>query len=108
MRLTGYQGTGWEIGAFTYQPNQLSDNLSKYELDLIGAFVPVNLKDINTHLKGLSHALKVAGLMYYAGYEHAKIILSDDNGAVEARVKMLQYFNHGTRSKFMGNICSRS
>ena len=98
MRLTGYQGT--ELGDWGFlptQPNHLSDNLSKYELDLIGAFVPVNLKDINTHLKGLSHALKVAGLMYYAGYKHAKIILSDDNGAVEARVK-----NAGNISSTMG------
>jgi inosose dehydratase len=88
MRATGYQGT--ELGDWGFlptQPNHLSQNLSKYELDLIGAFVPVNLKDSNTHLKGLAYALKVAGLMYYAGYENAKIVLADDNGAVEARVK---------------------
>ena len=35
--------------------------------------------------------------MYYAGYKHAKIILSDDNGAVEARVK-----NAGNISSTMG------
>ena len=88
MGATGYQGT--ELGDWGFlptQPNHLSQNLSKYELDLIGAFVPVNLKDSNTHLKGLAYALKVAGLMYYAGYENAKIVLADDNGAVEARVK---------------------
>ena len=88
MRATGYQGT--ELGDWGFlptQPNHLSQNLSKYELDLIGAFVPVNLKDSNTHLKGLAYALKVAGLMYYAGYENAKIVLADDNGIVEARVK---------------------
>ena len=88
MRATGYQGT--ELGDWGFlptQPNHLSQNLSKYELDLLGAFVPVNLKDSNTHLKGLAYALKVAGLMYYAGYENAKIVLADDNGAVEARVK---------------------
>jgi inosose dehydratase len=88
MRATGYQGT--ELGDWGFlptQPNHLSQNLSKYELDLIGAFVPVNLKDSNTHLKGLAYALKVAGLMYYAGYENANIVLADDNGAVEARVK---------------------
>ena len=88
MGATGYQGT--ELGDWGFlptQPNHLSQNLSKYELDLIGAFVPVNLTDSNTHLKGLAYALKVAGLMYYAGYENAKIVLADDNGAVEARVK---------------------
>ena len=88
MRATGYQGT--ELGDWGFlptQPNHLSQNLSKYELDLLGAFVPVNLKDSNTHLKGLAYALKVAGLMYYAGYENAKIVLADDNGIVEARVK---------------------
>ncbi|MAJ51787.1 MAG: xylose isomerase [Flammeovirgaceae bacterium] len=87
MRATGYQGT--ELGDWGFlpsQPNRLSQNLSKRDLDLIGAFVPVNLKNSNTHLKGLTYALKVAGLMYYAGYEHAKIVLSDDNGAEEERV----------------------
>ena len=98
MRVTGYQGT--ELGDWGFlptQPNNLSQNLSKYELDLIGAFLPVNLKDINTHVKGLSYALKVAGLMYYAGYEHAKIILADDNGSIEARVK-----NAGNITSAMG------
>jgi inosose dehydratase len=64
MRATGYQGT--ELGDWGFlptQPNHLSQNLSKYELDLLGAFVPVNLKDSNTHLKGLAYALKVAGLI---------------------------------------------
>jgi inosose dehydratase len=98
MGATGYQGT--ELGDWGFlptQPNHLSQNLSKYELDLIGAFVPVNLKDSNTHLKGLAYALKVAGLMYYAGYENAKIVLADDNGAVEARVK-----NAGNITSAMG------
>ena len=98
MRATGYQGT--ELGDWGFlptQPNHLSKNLSKYKLDLLGAFVPVNLKDSNTHLKGLAYALKVAGLMYYAGYENAKIVLADDNGAVEARVK-----NAGNIASAMG------
>jgi inosose dehydratase len=98
MRATGYQGT--ELGDWGFlptQPNHLSQNLSKYELDLLGAFVPVNLKDSNTHLKGLAYALKVAGLMYYAGYENAKIVLADDNGAVAARVK-----NAGNITSAMG------
>jgi len=98
MRATGYQGT--ELGDWGFlptQPNHLSQNLSKHELDLLGAFVPVNLKDSNTHLKGLAYALKVAGLMYYAGYENAKIVLADDNGAVEARVK-----NAGNITSAMG------
>lgn len=98
MRATGYQGT--ELGDWGFlptQPNHLSQNLSKHELDLLGAFVPVNLQDSNTHLKGLAYALKVAGLMYYAGYENAKIVLADDNGAVEARVK-----NAGNIASAMG------
>ena len=98
MRVTGYQGT--ELGDWGFlptQPNHLSTNLSKYKLDLLGAFVPVNLKDSNTHLKGLTYALKVAGLMYYAGYENAKIVLADDNGEVEARVK-----NAGNITSAMG------
>jgi inosose dehydratase len=98
IRATGYQGT--ELGDWGFlptQPNQLSQNLAKRELDLIGAFVPVNLKDSNTHIKGLAYALKVAGLMYYAGYENVKIVLADDNGAVEARVK-----NAGNITSAMG------
>ena len=98
MRATGYQGTELgDLGFLPTQPNHLSQNLSKHELDLLGAFVPVNLKDSNTHLKGLAYALIVAGLMYYAGYENAKIVLADDNGEVEARVK-----NAGNITSAMG------
>ncbi|MDW3212189.1 MAG: TIM barrel protein [Reichenbachiella sp.] len=88
IRETGYEGT--ELGDWGFlptQPYKLFQDLSERNLDLLGAFVPVNLRNADSHVAGISYALKIAGLMYYAGYENARIVLADDNGTVDARVK---------------------
>lgn len=88
IRETGYEGT--ELGDWGFlptQPYKLFQDLSERNLDLLGAFVPVNLRNADSHVAGISYALKIAGLMYYAGYENARIVLADDNGTVDARVQ---------------------
>jgi len=97
MQETGYVGT--ELGDWGFMPTdprQLTKELSARELDLLGAFVPVALKDANTRTEGIKKALQVAQLMHNAGYVNAFIVLADDNGSVPERTK-----NAGRVSKEM-------
>ena len=88
IKETGYQGT--ELGDWGYMPtvpSELRNEIIKRDLDLLGAFVPVVLSDINKHDEGISAALKVAGLMHSAGFEKAYIVLADDNGTIPERTQ---------------------
>jgi inosose dehydratase len=88
IKETGYQGT--ELGDWGYMPtvpSELRNEIIKRDLDLLGAFVPVVLSDINKHDEGISAALKVAGLMHSAGFEKAFIVLADDNGTIPERTQ---------------------
>lgn len=83
---TGYMGT--ELGDWGFMPTdpvQLGKIIREFDLSLIGAFVPVALADKDTHTQGVSHALRVAGLMFEAGYPEALVVLADDNGTVPER-----------------------
>lgn len=85
---TGYTGT--ELGDWDFMPTdpeKLKSELKQVNLDLIGAFVPVDFVDAESHDDGVQRALKVAGLMHAAGFSHAFIVLADNNGSVEARTK---------------------
>ena len=82
IKETGYIGT--ELGDWGYMPtlpSQLREEIQKRGLELLGAFVPVALADVTKHEAGVSSALKVAELMYSAGYKNAFIVLADDNCA---------------------------
>lgn len=86
IKQTGYQGT--ELGDWGFMPTnplELSLDLGKRSLDLVGAFVPVDLKDPSKHQKGITHALKVSQLMRDAGYPNAFIVLADENGTHHER-----------------------
>lgn len=88
IKETGYLGT--ELGDWGYMPTipkLLKNEIDKRGLELLGAFVPVALLDINNHKKGVTVALKVAELMYNAGYKNAFIVLADDNGSVPERTQ---------------------
>src|SRR5690606_23861058 len=66
---TGYAGT--ELGDWGFMPTdpaKLRDVISRFHLDLIGAFVPVPLAEAGAHERGVDDALRVAGLMAEAGY----------------------------------------
>ena len=88
IKETGYIGT--ELGDWGYMPtdpNLLRTELDKRELELLGAFVPVALADKSSHAGGVDTALKVAELMYNAGFQNAFIVLADDNGSVPERTR---------------------
>ena len=88
IKETGYIGT--ELGDWGYMPTDpalLKAELDKRELELLGAFVPVALADKSKHAGGVDSALRVAKLMYNAGYRNAFIVLADENGSVLERTK---------------------
>ncbi|MCU7549435.1 TIM barrel protein [Chitinophagaceae bacterium LB-8] len=85
---TGYKGT--ELGDWGFMPTEpkaLRTEIGKRGLCLLGAFVPVSLSQEKEHDQGIMEALKVAGLMYEAGYKDAFIVLADNNGTVAYRTK---------------------
>ena len=86
IRDTGYQGS--ELGDWGFMPTLPSDlrkELDKRTLSMVGAFVPVFLKDRSRHASGAETAVKTAGLMADAGYPDAFIVLADENGSVRER-----------------------
>lgn len=88
IKETGYVGT--ELGDWEFMPTTphlLKSEIDKRNLELLGAFVPVALEDESKHKAGITSALKVAELMYSAGYKDAKIILADNNGTVDERTR---------------------
>ncbi|WP_372933710.1 sugar phosphate isomerase/epimerase family protein [Mariniphaga sediminis] len=88
MVETGYAGT--ELGDWGFMPTDptlLKNLLREKNLKLVGAFVPVAFANPDAHDAGVEQALKTAKLMFEAGYPGAFIILADNNGSVEERVK---------------------
>jgi len=88
IKETGYMGT--ELGDWGYMPTSpelLKTEIEKRNLELLGAFVPVALAKESDHKAGITAALKVAELMYQAGFKNAFIILADDNGSVLERTQ---------------------
>lgn len=86
IRETGYQGS--ELGDWGFMPSvpaELKHELDKRDLSMVGAFVPVFLKDRSKHVAGAEAAVKTAQLMADAGYRDAFIVLADDNGSVKER-----------------------
>lgn len=88
IKETGYMGT--ELGDWGYMPTSpglLKTELDKRGLELLGAFVPVALADNDKHESGTKSTLRVAELMYKAGYKSAFIVLADDNASVPERTQ---------------------
>lgn len=86
IRDTGYQGT--ELGDWGFMPTEppeLKKELDKRSLSMVGAFVPVFLKDRSKHKSGAEAAARTAKLMADAGYKDAFIVLADDNSSVKER-----------------------
>lgn len=78
---TGY--TGLELGPFGYlptEPDVLRSELAARGLQLLSAFVPVNLVNADAHEAGAAEALKVGRLLAALGADY--IVLADDNGKV--------------------------
>lgn len=88
MSEAGYAGT--ELGDWGFMPTdpaKLRAALDRRGLELVGAFVPVALANPEAHSAGVAVGLKTARLMADAGFPDAKIVLADDNGTVESRVR---------------------
>ncbi len=85
---TGYAGT--ELGDWGFMPTdpkQLRREIHARGLTLLGAFVPVMLKDPDAHASGIEVALRTARLMAEAEGDTAFIVLADDNGKIPARTQ---------------------
>jgi len=89
LAAAGYTGT--ELGDWGYMPTDpavLRAELSRRGLVMLGAFVPVALRDRAAHLHGLATALATARLLRaVAGDPAPVVVLADANGAVPERTR---------------------
>ena len=89
LAATGYTGT--ELGDWGYMPtdpNALRDELDQRNLVMLGAFVPVALKDPTAHAEGIANAVKIARLLAAVAAQPAPyLVLADNNGTVPARTQ---------------------
>ncbi len=91
LKETGYLGT--ELGDWGYMPTdpgRLHAELARRGLVMLGAFVPVALKDTEAHDAGVAEALKIARLLArvaeMGGYGQSPFLaLADDNGTDAVR-----------------------
>src|SRR5512143_275180 len=85
---TGYSGT--ELGDWGFMPTdpaKLSNEIHSRDLKLLGAFVPVLLKDPKAHAAGVEVAVRTAKLMAAVEGDLPFIVLADDNGEDPVRTK---------------------
>ncbi len=85
---TGYAGT--ELGDWGFMPTdpaKLSQEIHGRNLVLLGAFVPVFLKDVSARRAGIEVAVRTARLMAAVEGDIPLIILADENGRVPERTK---------------------
>jgi inosose dehydratase len=79
---TGYTGT--ELGDWGYMPTEpavLKAELARRKLNMLGAFVPVALRDVSAHDEGIAIAVKTASLLAsVAGKHQPFLVLADANG----------------------------
>jgi len=96
---SGYTGT--ELGDWGYMPTDpqvLSRELTRREIVMLGAFVPVALKDACSHRSGRETAVNTARLLAAVAQEPAPfLILADNNGSVPQRT-----LNAGRVTPLMG------
>jgi inosose dehydratase len=86
---TGYTGT--ELGDWGYMPTDpaaLGAELSRRGLAMLGAFVPVALKDRAAHAPGVANAVKTARLLAAVATDPKPfLVLADNNGSVAERTR---------------------
>ncbi|MEO6458006.1 MAG: TIM barrel protein [Chloroflexia bacterium] len=93
LRDTGYTGT--ELGDWGFMPTEpeaLKDEMRRRDLTMVGAFVPVALRDPDAHAEGEAHVLEVARLLAAVAPVDAAsngpfLILADANGTVPVRTR---------------------
>jgi len=90
---TGYTGT--DLGDWGYMPTdpaRLHAELSARHVAMVGAFVPVPLKNATAHADGIAEAVKIARLLAAVSEVSNStrppiIVLADENGTVPQRVQ---------------------
>lgn len=85
---TGYEGT--ELGDWGFMPTdpqKLAEEIHGRNLKLLGAFVPVALKNPECHQSGIDVAVRTARLMAAVEGNLPFIILADENGSIPERTK---------------------
>jgi inosose dehydratase len=85
---TGYAGT--ELGDWGFMPTdpkKLAAEIHNRNLVLLGAFIPIFLKDPSAHKTGTEVALKTARLMAEVQGSLPLVILADENARTEERRK---------------------
>ena len=86
---SGYTGT--ELGDWGYMPTdpaKLAEELRTRGITMLGAFVPVALKEREAHAQGIATAVKTARLLAaVAGEPRPYLVLADDNGSVAERTQ---------------------
>jgi inosose dehydratase len=88
MAEVNYVGT--ELGDWGFMPTdpaQLKKEVHARGLTLLGAFVPVMLKDPQAHQAGVETAVRTARLLAGAEGQTPFIVLADDNGKVPERTQ---------------------
>jgi inosose dehydratase len=93
LKDTGYTGT--ELGDWGFMPTEpgaLRGEMTRRDLTMVGAFVPVALRDPDAHADGEAHALRVARLLAATTAGSATtggplLILADANGTVPVRTQ---------------------
>ncbi len=84
---TGYTGT--ELGDWGFMPTDpaaLGAELARRRVAMLGAFVPVALKDRSAHAAGVENAVRTARLLAAVATEPAPfLVLADNNGTVPSR-----------------------
>src|SRR4051794_19794208 len=87
LAATGYTGT--ELGDWGYMPTDpaaLRGELDKRGLVMLGAFVPVAMKNAAAHAAGVANAVKTARLLAAVATEpRPLLVLADENGTVPER-----------------------
>jgi inosose dehydratase len=93
LKETGYEGT--ELGDWGFMPTEpgaLRHELESRNLAMLGAFIPVALKDEAAHAAGAAEAVKIARLIAAQqgtgpGDQPPVIVLADENGTVPQRTQ---------------------
>ncbi len=89
LKETGYTGT--ELGDWGFmppEPGPLRKEMDARGLVMLGAFVPVAMKNRAAHAAGVENAVRVAKLLAaVAADPKPYLVLADDNGSVPERTK---------------------
>jgi inosose dehydratase len=87
MAKAGYTGT--ELGDWGFMPTEpelLQSAIKKRGLNMLAAFVPVDLSNLPAHAEGAERAVRTAALLAEVA-PRPYIVLADDNGSNKIRTK---------------------